>query len=97
LISKIIASDLREIASRLYKVGGYPTLDRSPAIGENLIMTAITMVEAQELQTPYGSGNEMIFVVGDKVWLSTTIFKTSRPSKDLHLKRTGPYTVTMII
>jgi len=42
LIDKIIASDLREIASHLYKVGGYPALDTSCAISKNLIMTAIT-------------------------------------------------------
>jgi hypothetical protein len=38
----IIASDLREIASHLHKVSRYPALDTSRAIGENLIMTAIT-------------------------------------------------------
>ena len=42
LIGNIIASDLREITSPLYKFGSYPTLDTSRAIGENLIMTAIT-------------------------------------------------------
>jgi len=42
LIGEIIASDLREIVSRLYKVGSYPALDTSRAIGENLIITAIT-------------------------------------------------------
>jgi hypothetical protein len=30
------------IASRLYNIGGYPATDTSHAIGENLIMTAIT-------------------------------------------------------
>jgi hypothetical protein len=42
VISKIISGDLREIASFLYKVDSYPALDTSRAIGENLIMTAIT-------------------------------------------------------
>jgi len=38
----IIASNLREITSCRYKVVSYPALDTSHAIGENLIMTAIT-------------------------------------------------------
>jgi len=42
MIGKIIASDLREIASHLYEVGSDPGLDTSRAIWENLIMTAIT-------------------------------------------------------
>jgi len=41
-MGKIIASDLREIVSDLDKVGGYPALNISRAIGENLITTAIT-------------------------------------------------------
>jgi len=43
MIGKIITSDLREIVSRMYMVGSYPALDTSRAIGENLIMTAITL------------------------------------------------------
>jgi len=55
------------------------------------------IIEAQERQTKYTGGKEMTFVVGDKVWLSTRNLKTSRPSKKLDYKRTGPYTVSKII
>jgi len=41
-MGKNIASDVREIASCLYDLGGCPALDTSYAISENLIMTAIT-------------------------------------------------------
>jgi hypothetical protein len=36
-------------------------------------------------------------VVGDTVWLSTRNLKTSRPSKMLDYKRTGPYMASKII
>jgi hypothetical protein len=39
----------------------------------------------------------MTFAVGGKVWLSTRNLKTSRPSKKLNYKRTGPFTVSKII
>jgi hypothetical protein len=55
------------------------------------------IIEVQEGETKYASGKEMIFAVGDKVWLSTRNLKISRPSKKLDYKRTGQYTVTKII
>jgi hypothetical protein len=55
------------------------------------------IIEAQDQQTKYAGGKEMTFAVGDKVWLSTRNLKTSRPSKKLDYKRTGPYTVSKII
>jgi len=37
------------------------------------------------------------FEVGSIVWLSTQHFRTTRPSKKLDYKRTGPYMVSKII
>jgi hypothetical protein len=45
----------------------------------------------------YACGKEMTFAIGDKVWLSTSNLKTSRPSKKLDCKRTGEYTVSKFI
>jgi hypothetical protein len=56
-----------------------------------------TIIEAQERQRKSAGGNDMTLVVGIKVWLSARNLKTSRPSKKLEYKRTGPYTVSMII
>ena len=53
--------------------------------------------EAQANQTKYAGGKEVIFEVGDKVWLSTRHFRTRRPSKKLDYKRTGPCTVSKVI
>jgi len=39
--------------------------------------------EAQANQTKYAGGKEVVFEVGDKVWLSTRHFRTRRPSKKL--------------
>jgi hypothetical protein len=39
----------------------------------------------------------MTFKVGEKVWLSTRHFRTTRPSKKLDYKRTGPYAVSKVI
>jgi len=39
----------------------------------------------------------MTFEVGNEVWLSTRHFRTTRPSKKLDYKCTGPYTVSKII
>jgi len=55
------------------------------------------LLEAQTRQSKYAGGKEMTFGVGDKVWLSTRNFRTTRPSKKLDYKRTGPYTVSKII
>ena len=56
-----------------------------------------TLQEALANQTKYASGKEVVFEVGDKVWLSTWHFRTTRPSKQLDYKRTGPYTVSKVI
>jgi len=53
--------------------------------------------EAQANQTKYAGGKEVVFEVGDKVWLSTRHFRTTRPSKKLDYKQTGPYTVSKVI
>jgi len=56
-----------------------------------------TLQEAQANQTKYAGGKEVIFKVGDKVWLSTRHFRMTRLSKKLDNKRTGPYTVSKVI
>jgi hypothetical protein len=53
--------------------------------------------EAQANQTKYTGGKEAVFEVRDQVWLSTRHFRTRRPSKKLHYKLTGPYTVSKVI
>jgi hypothetical protein len=53
--------------------------------------------EAQANQKMYAGGKEVIFKVGDKVWLSTRHFRTARPSKKWDYKRTGPYTVSRVM
>jgi transposase InsO family protein len=53
--------------------------------------------EAEANQTKYAGGKEVVFEVGDKVWLSTRHFRTTRLSKKLDYKRTGPYTVSKVI
>jgi len=53
--------------------------------------------EGQANQAKYAGGNEVVFKVGDMVWLSTQHFRTTRPSKKLDHERTGPYTVSMVI
>jgi hypothetical protein len=53
--------------------------------------------EAQTRQTKYAGGKEVVFEVGDKVWLSTRHFRTTRPSKKLDYNGTGPYTVSKVI
>jgi hypothetical protein len=53
--------------------------------------------EAQAGQTKYAGGKDVVFEVEDKVWLSTRHFRTTRPSKKLDYKRTGPYTVSKVI
>jgi len=54
-------------------------------------------LEAQKRQIKYTGGKGMTFAVGGKVWLLTSNLKTSRPSKKLDFKCTGPYTVSKII
>jgi hypothetical protein len=53
--------------------------------------------EAQAHQTKYAGGKEIVFEVGDMVWLSTRQLRTPRLSKKLDYKRTGPYTVSKVI
>ena len=52
--------------------------------------------KAEASQTKYAGGNEVVLEVGDKVWLSTRHLRTTRPSKKLDYKRTGPYTVSKV-
>ena len=56
-----------------------------------------SLLEAQVWQSKYAGGKDVTFEVGNKVWLSTRHFRTTRPSKKLDYKRTGPYTVSKII
>jgi len=55
------------------------------------------LLEAQMRQSKYAGSKEINFKVGDTVWLSTKHLRTTRPSKKLDYKRTGPYTVSSII
>jgi RNase H-like domain found in reverse transcriptase/Reverse transcriptase (RNA-dependent DNA polymerase)/Integrase zinc binding domain/Chromo (CHRromatin Organisation MOdifier) domain/Integrase core domain len=55
------------------------------------------LLEAQERQSRYAKGQEIIFNVGDKVWLSTRNIKSTRLSKKLDYKRIGPYRITQVI
>jgi len=55
------------------------------------------LVDAQQRQTKYAKGEEMLFKVGDKVWLSTKHIRTSRLSKKLDYKRIGPYRVCKVV
>jgi hypothetical protein len=55
------------------------------------------LLEAQTRQSKYAGRKEMIFKVGDKVWLSTRNIRTTKPCKKLHYKHAGPYTVSKII
>jgi hypothetical protein len=56
-----------------------------------------SILEAQAHQTRYAGGKEMVFEVGDKVWLSAKHIQTARPSKKLHYKRLGPFKMTKVI
>ena len=53
--------------------------------------------EAEASQAKYTGGNEVVFEVGDKVWLSTRHLRTATPSKKLDYKRTGRYTVSTVV
>jgi hypothetical protein len=53
--------------------------------------------EAQTRQSKYAGGKDMTFKVGEKVWLSTRHFQTTRQSKKLDYKCTGPYAVSKVI
>jgi hypothetical protein len=53
--------------------------------------------EAQANPKQYAGGKEVVFEDGDKVWLSTRHFRTTRLSKKLEYKCTGPYMVSKVI
>ena len=55
------------------------------------------LLEAQASQTKHSGSKDIVFEIGDRVWLSTRHFWTTRPSKKLDYKRTGPYTVSKVI
>jgi len=55
-----------------------------------------SLLVAQARQSRYAGGKDVTFEVGNKVWLSTRHFRTTRPSKKLDYKRTGQYTVSKI-
>jgi hypothetical protein len=56
-----------------------------------------SMLEAQVRQSTYAGAKDVIFEIGNKVWLSTRHIQTTRPSKQQDYKWTGPYTVSKII
>jgi hypothetical protein len=56
-----------------------------------------SILEAQARQTRYAGGKEMVFEVGDKVWLSAKHIQTARPLKKLDYKRLGPFKITKVI
>ena len=66
-------------------------------LDETHLVLRENLLEAQEKQTKYAGGKEITFEVGDRVWLSSRHFRTTRPSKKLDYKRAGPYTVSMTI
>jgi len=56
-----------------------------------------SLLEAQVRQSKYAGGKDVTCDVGNKVWLSTRHFRTTRPSKKLEYKHTEPYMVSKII
>jgi len=56
-----------------------------------------SLLEAPASRSKYAGGKYVTFEVRNEVWLSTRGFGTTRPSKKLDYKRTGPYTVCKII
>ena len=68
-----------------------------PGMTETPRILRENILEAHVPQTKYTGGQGMTFPVGDTVWLSTRNLNTSRPSMKLDYKRSGPYTVSMII
>ena len=55
------------------------------------------LIVAQERQSRNAGGKEMKFDVGDSVWLATRHIRSTRPSKKLDYKRTGPFKVSQVI
>jgi hypothetical protein len=56
-----------------------------------------SILEAQARRTRYVGSKEMVFEVGDKVWLSARHIQTARSSKMLDYKRLGPFKMTKVI
>jgi hypothetical protein len=56
-----------------------------------------SILGAQGRQTRYAGGKEMVFEVGDKVWLSAKHIQTARPSKKLDYKRLHPLKINKVI
>jgi hypothetical protein len=69
----------------------------APGLEETHQTLCKNLQEAQANQTKYAGGKEVVFEIGDKVWLSTRHFQMTRPSKKIDYKRTGPYTVRKVI
>jgi len=55
------------------------------------------ILQAQQRQMKYACGKEIKFDIGDKVWLLTKHFRTTRPGKKLNFKRAVPHTVSEVI
>ena len=83
------------------KASHLKSVDQADATLEGLAETHRTLreniMEAQQRQTKYIGGNEITFDVGDKVWISTKHFRTTRPSEKLDYKHAGPYTGSKVI
>jgi hypothetical protein len=56
-----------------------------------------SLLEDQVWQSQSAGGKDVTFEVRDKVWLWTRHFGTTRPSKKIDYKRTGPYTASTIM
>jgi hypothetical protein len=56
-----------------------------------------TLQEAQASQKRYASGKEVVFKFEAEVWHSMWYFRTTRSSKELDYKWTGPYTESQVI
>ena len=90
-----------EMQFKATQVSNQESENQTDATLEGLAETHRTLceniLEAQQRQTKYARRKEITFDVGDKVWLSTKHFRTTRPSKMLDYKRAGPYTVSKVI
>jgi len=53
--------------------------------------------EAQANQTKYAGGKDVVFEIGERVWLSMQHFRTTRLSKKLDYKWKRPYMVSKVI
>jgi hypothetical protein len=55
------------------------------------------LLDAQHRQTKYARGKEMVFEIGNKVWLSMKNVWSTRPAKKLDYMRIGLFEVSKII